>query len=153
MEYNRVEYCARCKTGIDLARKRVTRDIEPTECFIQYQGDDEWLAIAGTGCAHWVAHELRIQKGDDDEKCLLGYTFRVKALIQGLNTVELVEVQSGDIYVAPTEHHTGLVVGVRPQLDPFETPEITICHDSSRQNGVVINDSEHYFHSQGTFRR
>lgn len=97
MEYNRVEYCARCQTGITLARTQVTRDIEPKDCFIQYHGDDEWMPIMGTGCAHWLAHELRTKKGAADERCLLGYTYRVKVLIQGLTPVELPYVQQGDI--------------------------------------------------------
>jgi hypothetical protein len=46
-----------------------------------------------------------------------------------------------------------LVIQVMPNLYPDEMPEITICHDSSRQNGLAINDFKSYFHGHGSFRR
>ncbi len=153
MEYNRVEYCAKCQSGIISARSRVRSDIVHKDCFIWYRRNDDREPITGTGCAHWVAHEEDIHSGGTDEKCVLGYTHRVRVLIQGRSPVPLADVQSGDIYVNSAENHTGLVVRVMRNLDPHEMPDITIRHDSSRQHGLADNDFKHYFHGQGSFCR
>ena len=150
-EYNQVDYCAKCEKGILSAVGNVRRDVYPKDCFIWYRENDCWEPIPGSGCAHWVAHEKEIQSGRARDKCLFGYTHRVPILIERCTEVQLEDVQSGDIWINDDENHAGLVVRVMPSLDPHETPEITIRHDSSRQNGVATNDFEHYFHGQGSF--
>ena len=65
----------------------------------------------------------------------------------------LEDVRTGDIWISEAEDHAGLVVRVMPNLHPRQMPEITIRHDSSRQNGVATNDFERYFHGQGWFCR
>jgi hypothetical protein len=152
-EYNRVEYCAKCKTGILSAVGDVDQHVSPKDCFIWYRRNDEWKPIAETGCAHWVAHEKDIKSGRADDKCLFGYTYRVRVLADGCSEVQLQDVRSGDIWISDAEDHAGLVIRVMPNLYPDEMPEITICHDSSRQNGVAINDFKSYFHGQGWFCR
>ncbi|MGC1398691.1 hypothetical protein [Candidatus Binatus sp.] len=133
--------------------KAVRIDVEPKECFIRYPRHDYWEPIPGTGCARWVAHEKQIQSGRSDEKCLFGYTFRVHVLADTCSEVPLENVRSGDIWISDEEDHAGLVIRVMPNLYPDEIPEITICHDSSRQNGVAINDFKTYFHGRGWFCR
>ena len=152
-EFNRVEYCAKCKSGIFSARDSVDSHIVPKDCFIRYRQDDYWEPIPGTGCAHWVAHEKDIQSGRTDDKCLVGYTYRVRVLIERCSEVPLKDVRSGDIWINDDEDHAGLFVRVMPNLDPHEMPEITIRHDSSRQHGLADNDFRHYFHGQGSFWR
>lgn len=152
-EYNRVEYCAKCESQILAAIKAVRIDVEPKECFIRYPRHDYWEPIPGTGCARWVAHEKQIQSGRSDEKCLFGYTFRVHVLADTCSEVPSENVRSGDIWISDEEDHAGLVIRVMPNLYPDEIPEITICHDSSRQNGVAINDFKTYFHGRGWFCR
>jgi hypothetical protein len=152
-EYNRVEYCAKCKSGIRLAIEEVRSDVTPKDCFIRYARYDVWEPIAGTGCAHWVAHEKDIQSGRADDKCLFGYTYRVHVLADICSEVALEYVRSGDIWISDKEDHAGLVIRVMPNLYPDEMPEITICHDSSRQHGLAINDFQTYFHGRGWFCR
>jgi hypothetical protein len=67
--------------------------------------------------------------------------------------VALEDVRSGDIWINDKEDHAGLVIRVMPNLYPDEMPEITICHDSSGQHGLAINDFKTYFHGQGWFCR
>ena len=129
------------------------RHVSAKDCFIWYRRNDEWKPIAGTGCAHWVAHEKDIKSGRADDECLFGYTYRVRVLTDRCSEVQLEDVRSGDIWINNTEDHAGLVIRVMPNLYPDEMPEITICHDSSRQNGVAINDFKSYFHGQGWFCR
>jgi len=51
-EYDRVQYCAKCESGIMSARKKVRSDVFPKDCFIRYRRNDDWEPIIGTGCAH-----------------------------------------------------------------------------------------------------
>lgn len=153
LEYNRVEYCAKCETGILSAVGNVRGDVTPKQCFIRYRQNDDWEPIIGTGCAHWVAHEKDIRSGGKGDKCLFGYTYRVHVLADICHEVALEDVRSGDIWINDNEDHAGLVIRVMPNLYPDEIPEITICHDSSGQHGLAINDFERYFHGQGWFCR
>jgi hypothetical protein len=131
----------------------VRADVFPKECFIRYRQNDIWEPIKGTGCAHWVAHEKDIQSGGALDKCLFGYTCRVHVLADICSEVALEDVRSGDIWINDKEDHAGLVIRVMPNLYPDEMPEITICHDSSGQHGLAINDFKTYFHGQGWFCR
>jgi hypothetical protein len=131
----------------------VRSGVSPKDCFIWYRRNDDWEPIAGTGCAHWVAHEKDIQSGRADDRCLFGYTYRVHVLMERCTEVHLEDVRSGDIWISDAEDHAGLVVRVMPNLYPHELPKITIRHDSSRQHGIATNDFETYFHGQGSFWR
>ena len=135
----------KCESGIVSARKKVR--------FIRYRRNDDWEPIIGTGCAHWVAHQKDIQSGATDDKCLIGYTYRVRVLADICSKVALEEVRSGDIWINDDEDHAGLVIRVMPSLHPHEIPEITIRHDSSGQHGIATNDFKHYFHGEGSFCR
>lgn len=106
MEYGGVRYCAKCRDGMIAARKEVSRDVVPKDCFIVYRGNDTWTPIIATGCAHWVAHQLDIHTGWGGDKCLLGYTYRVPVLIEGCSLVSLQDVRSGDIWFNSEENHT-----------------------------------------------
>lgn len=150
---NLQHYCAECQNGIVVARLRVDRHVEPKNCFVWYVGANNWLPIAGTGCAHWVAHQRGIRRGGRGEQCMEGYTYRVRTLIQGLQPVAVPNVQVNDIYVTPTMDHTGLVVRVAPNSRPGQPQLITIRHDSSNQGRVADNDFGSYFHGSGTFYR
>ena len=146
-------YCLDCQRGIFAARARVDRHVVPRDCFVWYASANNWQPIAGTGCAHWVAHQRGIQRGGRNEQCLGGHTYRVRTLIQGLATVATANVQVNDIYVTPAVDHTGLVIAVAASPQPSQPPTITIRHDSSAQGAVSDNDFAAYFHGQGTFHR
>ncbi len=147
-------YCDACKSGIGKAQKKVTRHVEPKECFVWYAKSDDWEPIDGTGCAHWVSHQQGIKSGSANDKCLAGYTYRVKVMIRGYAAVKNVsDVCVGDIYVTPREDHTGLVIKVTPAKDGKGDPVIIIRHDSSRQGGGSENEFATYFKGNGSFLR
>jgi hypothetical protein len=150
---NSEPYCAECVAGMTAARSRVDRHVEPKGCFVWYASANNWQPIAGTGCAHWVAHQRNIRRGTRQERCVEGHTFRVRTLIQGLSTIALPDVKVDDIYVTPAVDHTGLVIRVTPNPTSGQPPLITIKHDSSNQGRVAENDFATYFHGQGTFYR
>jgi len=153
---NSQNYCANCQTGIVTARGRVDRHVEPRDCFVWYVGTNNWQPITGTGCAHWVAHQLGI-RANGTEKCLEGYIYRVSTLVQRTRVIQLADLRVNDIYVTPSADHTGLVVRIAPAPQrpgqPTAPPQITIRHDSSGQGRVADNDFATYFRGQGTFRR
>lgn len=153
MTYANQHYCAQCEAGIQAARLRVDRHVEPKDCFVWYASADNWQPISGTGCAHWVAHQLGIRRGSSSEKCREGYSYRVRTLIQGLRRIELKDVRANDIYVTPRQDHTGLVIRVAPNPVAGKPPRITIRHDSSNQGRVADNDFQTYFHGRGDFYR
>ena len=138
-------YCAPCQQGIFSARSRVPRHVEPKDCFVWYASRDNWSTIPGTGCAHWVAHQLNLRANGSGGGCLNGFIYRVRALVAGRTEVDPSAVQAGDIYVTPKMDHTGLVVCVEPK--------ILIRHDSSGQGKVAENEYATYFHGEGRFFR
>jgi hypothetical protein len=155
---NNLAYCAQCQTGIVAARGRVDRHVEPKDCFVWYVGNNNWQPIVGTGCAHWVAHQLGIRSQRGQEQCLAGFLVRVATLVQRTREVQLADLRVNDIYVTPPADHTGLVIRIVPAPAPLPgqpaaQPQITIRHDSSGQGRVAENDFATYFHGRGTFRR
>jgi hypothetical protein len=150
---NQRGYCPNCRAGIITARNHVDRHVQPQDCFVWYVGANNWQPIAGTGCAHWVAHQRGIRRGGANEECLEGYLYRVRTLVHGMTVVPLIDVRPYDVYVTPDMGHTGLVISVTPNPAPSGAPQITIRHDSSGQGGVVTNDFATYFHGRGTFYR
>lgn len=156
MSYGGKYYCAKCREGINDARRRVGHDIEPKECFVEFRGGDTWEKIEGTGCAHWVAHETSRSGGNE---CLLGHTLRIPDLIAGLSTRSLDHgrgsVSVGDIYVTADHKHCGLVVRTEESRDPGGKIKITIRNDSSSSRegrGVVDDDFDNHFHGRGQFK-
>lgn len=153
---NSREYCSNCQAGILTARGTVDRHVEPKPCFVWYLGGDKWQSIPGTGCAHWVAHQLGI-RSTGTEQCMDGYIFRVSTLVQRTRSVKLADLRVNDIYVNPGADHTGLVLSITPIPQrpghPALPPNIMIRHDSSGQGKVADNDFATYFHGKGTFHR
>lgn len=142
-------YCQKCNDGIAVAVSRVDKHVEPKACFVIYKGSDTWDPISGTGCAHWVAHQRGISRG---EKCLDGKTLRVPDLTNGLTKIPRANVVINDIWANDAEDHCGLVIKVQPKAG--SPPNIiTIRHDSSDQGGVKENDFDSHFKAKGTFNR
>lgn len=142
------EYCQQCKDGIGAAVVKVDKHVEPKDCFVVYRGNDIWEPITGTGCAHWVSHQIGANHGGTSEKCLADRTIRVATLIAGRPKIARADVKVDDIYVTPAEDHCGLVKAVTPG-----GATITIRHDSSAQGGVRDNDFDQYFKGNGFFCR
>ena len=147
-------YCESCKKGIEAARQLVNKHVERKECFVWYAAANSWKPIYGTGCAHWVAHQLGIKNGGSSEKCLHGYTYRVRTLIQGRKIIDVKDIQVNDIYVTPHVDHTGMVIKIIPENVALKQKRtIIIRHDSSGQGRVVDNEFDTYFKGSGTFYR
>jgi hypothetical protein len=147
-------YCMKCRDGITAARGRVDKHVEPKECFIWYVSNDNWQPITGTGCAHWVSHQLNIHVGGAGACCLTGFTYRVPVMVRSRTPVtDILQVKVNDIWASPTLDHTGLVIRVGPPAKPGAHPTIIIRHDSSGQGRVAENDFGTYFHGHGSFYR
>jgi hypothetical protein len=146
-------YCVRCQVDITAAGARVNGHVEPKACFVWYEGGARgWQPIPGTGCAHWLLHQLNRRTGGGPT-CLEGFPTRVSAVTVGRTAVALPDVRVDDIYVTPSADHTGLVVKVTAPATRGGTPSITIRHDSSAQGHVAENDFATYFHGHGNFYR
>jgi hypothetical protein len=147
-------YCVNCRNGILAARGRVDQHVQPKDCFIWYVSNDNWQPITGTGCAHWVSHQLNIHAGTVGDRCLSGFTYRVRTLVSSLTAVpNISQVRVNDVWASSSQDHTGLVIRVTPPAQAGGQPTISIRHDSSRQGGVAENDFATYFHGQGSFYR
>jgi hypothetical protein len=151
---NGKSYCAQCRVDIAVARSSVDTHVEPKSCFVWYEGGAQgWQPIPGTGCAHWVLHQLNHKTGAQGAMCLDGYSIRVSDVIFGRLLVDLADVKINDIYVTPKADHTGLVSRVFPATTSSNQVHIMIRHDSSGQGKVAENEFATYFHGQGRFYR
>jgi hypothetical protein len=159
-------YCARCVQGMQIAAAKVDAHVTPSDCFVWYKNAAEgWQPIAGTGCAHYVAHQLNIRCGGPSERCLKGFTYRVPILTTGKTkiTAGATAVQVGDIWVQTDSRHTGLVSRIDPAPQsqaasapasaPAAPPIIWITHASSAQHKLATNRFDVYFHGRGDFFR
>ena len=145
VEINGRTYCAPCQQGIFAARVRVPQHVDPKDCFVTYASNNNWAPISGTGCAHWVAHQLNVRVNGSNGGCLSGFIYRVRTLVANRTPLSLADVQVNDIYVTPKMDHAGLVVRI--------SPTILIRHDSSGQGKVAENEFATYFHAKGGFFR
>ncbi|MBN1362191.1 MAG: IPT/TIG domain-containing protein [Sedimentisphaerales bacterium] len=109
--------------------------IQPQECFIWKDGDPDtpWRVIPGTGCAHWVAHQLGLgvlpspwqqwETGHIEpplpeeawDVCYDGYYINVTTLVEGLEEIEREKVIVGDVWTQSDLGHCGIVREVTSQ--------------------------------------
>ena len=136
------------------ARLLVDKHVEPKDCFILYAGNGSWEPIEGTGCAHWVAHQLDIHRGGLSEQCLAGYTCRVRTLLFGRRRVpDASLVQVNDIYVTPDMSHVGLVHRVTISAPPGSIPRIIIRHATNAEACIAEAEFLKDFDGCGYFYR
>jgi hypothetical protein len=151
------EYCAKCAEQIKKAQSNVRPHISPKECFIIYKGGSTgWEPPAGTGCAHWVAHEKAIKNGFASDRCAVGYSFKIPDVISGARKLaEGEEVRKDDIYVTPDAKHCGLVIRVKEVGEGKDKKqEISIRHCSStHERGVSDDNFDTHFRGKGSFYR
>lgn len=130
---------------------RVPQHVEPKVCFVTHINSKEgWDTLAGTGCAHWLAHQKGMRRGHpgDGHTCVQGCPTRVKDVVLGRVNVATGQVQKGDIWA--TADHCGIVESVIPL--PTK-PVIMIRNCSSKQGGVFLNDWANHFKGEGKFYR
>jgi hypothetical protein len=81
--------------------------VTPRDCFIWYSGNrNGWARIIGTGCAHYVAHQLNIGVGGP--RCLAGFSHRVADVV-GEKYVLFLKRSNQTIY------ETAMCMGNRPE--------------------------------------
>ena len=137
-----------CYSTKEDAVAAVSGHVEPKDCFVWDDGPDEcpWRPIPGTGCAHWVAHELEIKKGTI--RCDAGYSIRVEDIVSGRKKVDLEDCKKGDVWTTNPirwmpilwifrTKHCGLVRDISPAPGHVVSGEVLVEHDSSNQGGVV----------------
>lgn len=155
----------------------VHRHVYPKKCFITTDNGKEWRPINGTGCAHFVAHQLGIKRGfKGGTACIEGYAISVRlilqemCLVQSLFHVGINDVWFNDATFKPQtgKDHCGIVTSVRLSDEKANTerqvgledkpmfnllPIIEIKHCSSHQGGIFTNEWSEYFHGEGKFYR
>ena len=84
--------------------------------------------MPGTGCAHWISHQLGFTRG---LTCDVGHSVRVRDVIAGMSPKTLGEAAVGDIWRSTeVASHAGIVREVLAGA-------VLVEHDSTRRNGVV----------------
>ena len=148
--------CEKCAEQVKSEQKNIHRHVEPKECFVSYTGGTlGWKSIPGTGCAHWVAHQLGIT-APHINICALGYQFRVPDIISGARKIDRQEekVEINDIWANSNQNHCGLVSNIEDvKTGEKVIQKITIKHCSSNQGMVAENDFNSHFNGDGNFYR
>ena len=121
---------ARAAQSKEDAQAQVDGHVEPKPCFVWFEGNAKgWAPMPGTGCAHWISHQLGITRG---LKCDVGKTVRVKDVIAPMTPVPLAKVEVGDIWRSTeVASHAGIV------RQKISSEAVMVEHDSVRQKGVV----------------
>jgi len=135
------------------AVSKVDRHVSPKECFVWYMNNARgYEPIEGTGCAHYVAHQLGMRSGHSSSNgCDHGYLIRVADVVRGKGWVPATEVQVNDVWASDDLAHCGVVTGIAAGDDG--QPLITITHCSSRDGGVFASDWKLRFRGGGRFYR
>ena len=150
-------FCAQCAEQIKSAQESVRRHVEPKKCFVIYKGSSSgWETFQGTGCAHWVAHQLQIKRGYQSDRCAEGFSIKVPDVIAGARKIDRAgeDVKVGDIWRGHVPFdHCGLVIRVEESSEEGGQ-KITIRHCSSgNEKGVTDSDFATYFKGKGDFYR
>ena len=131
---------------------KVPHHVQPKPCFVTHVNNIVgWDSLAGTGCAHWVAHQKNFKRGKpgDGATCTLGHPTRVRDVVLGRTAVAEAHVQRGDLWA--TDEHCGIVESVIRM--PLVPAVIMIRNCSSKQGGVFVNDWASHFQGAGKFYR
>ena len=115
---------------------RVPAHVEPKDCFVWYVNNKVgWDTMPGTGCAHWVAHQLNITDG---LACDKGFTVRVRDIVARRVAVEMNDVEAGHLWENPRDaSHIGIVRSVNKE--GVKVISVEVEHDSSRGGGVMTS--------------
>jgi len=144
--------CEECAKQVKIAQGTVDKHVSPKECFVwYYDGKTGWVRIEGTGCAHWVAHQLNL-KGVYSEVCAEGYKFRVADVIAGARKIDPEQegVRYHDIWVSPDIKHCGLVIAIHEEGGK---KIYRIKHCASGSGGVVEHNHTSLYKGQGSYHR
>jgi hypothetical protein len=141
----------------------VGKYITPKPCFITTDDGISWRPISGTGCAHFVAHQVGVVRGiKGSTACMQGYVLSVRGLTEfftPLNSVK--DVRPNDVWFNDAvfvnqcgQDHCGIVTDIGYDTDKQKVGQIIkITHCSNKQGGVVTNDWKVHFNKSGRFYR
>ncbi len=122
-----------CQRTAAEAAEYVDGHVVPRDCFVWRMsskgpqcpksicGKRLYRTIGGTGCAHWVAHQLGIRAGD---KCAEGYTIRVANINAGRKEYTMQEAKAGDIWINDSKKHCGIVRKLNYEVARWESVDV-----------------------------
>jgi uncharacterized protein DUF4157 len=131
----------------------VPAHVQPKDCFV-WEVDNStcparcgrWQSMPGTGCAHWVAHQLGINSG---LTCNAGMSVRVGDVVSGKKEFALADAQVDDVWANDGLSHTGIVRKINTNTaTPPAITNVEVENDSSARGGVVTT-----VYSSGRFYR
>ena len=120
------------------AEANVPAHVSPRSCFVWNDGPAgyPWHPIPGTGCAHWVAHQMGI---NGNPGCYDGFAIRVAQVISGRTQYDLANAQVGDIWTNTAHDHCGIVRQINSN-QAGNVMSARVEHCSSGQGGVVTSN-------------
>lgn len=129
------------------AEANVPEHVSPRNCFVWNDGPSgyPWHPIPGTGCAHWVAHQLGIAGSPG---CYDGMAIRVTQVISGKTQYDLANVQVGDVWTNTGRTHCGIVRQINRNEAGNAIISAQVEHCSSGLGGVVTSN-----YTNGNFYR
>ena len=103
-------YCASCRQEIAAVAGRSAHTVTPRDCFAAALPGGGWRALAGSGAAHWVAHELGIRSASAQSGCAAGFAVRRAELLLGRREIVRELPLPRDLWVDLYDEGCGLVV-------------------------------------------
>ena len=125
----------------------VRETVRPRDCFVWEDGWGKcrWRVVPGTGCAHWVSHQLDLKGGRPGKNgCHEGFLIRVDDILKGRKEVDFGKAQPGDLWWIRRDDgskHIGIIREVKTNGEG-KVIEILVEHDSDSETGKgkgVIN--------------
>lgn len=103
-------YCASCLQAIATALSGVRPGTMPRECAATALGESAaWRALAGSGAAHWLAHELKLRPLPPLPRCAAGFAVRRSDLLVGRRELVRELPRPGDLWFDLDEEGCGVV--------------------------------------------
>ncbi len=123
---------------------RVRKTVMPGECFVWGDGQGKclWRVIPGTGCAHWVSHQLNLKGGrPGNNGCYKEFLIRVNDIIQPRRRIEFKKTKVGNLWTNERNSHIGIIRDVK--TNDKGVVGVLVEHDSDsiseKGRGVVKN--------------
>ncbi|MEX2208194.1 MAG: hypothetical protein WEF50_18370 [Myxococcota bacterium] len=106
-------YCAACLQEIAAALRGVLPGVVPRECAATALGSAGWRGLAGSGAAHWLAHERKLRPLPPLARCAAGFAVRRADLLVGRRELVRELPRPGDLWLDLDEEGCGVVVSSR----------------------------------------
>lgn len=144
-------YCVDCLQQIAVALRGVLPGVLPRECAAIALGPAGWRALAGSGAAHWLAHELKLRPLPPLARCAAGFAVRRSDLLTGRRELVRELPRPGDLWLDLDDEGCGLVVAAR-RGEGAEV-ELSIRAPVDGLLGVAVRDFYRDLSGRGRFFR